>query len=1135
MLKRYTSIFALIIFIFTLVPFTFNQKVHAYTSNSYFNNLKIGLASMSAASITISLNGDYTLNGQTYSSGTVMNLAISGTNIIYNGITQSEINLIPNNSSNLLTMTSGAVSNKYMGAFLIKVYNAKILPINTLDMENYLKGVVGYEMSDYFPIESLKAQTVAARNYALSRIGYEAAKGYDFDDTISYQVYKGYNASYTNVITAVEQTKGQVLLYNDKLVETLYSAWHGGVSENSENVWGNIVPYLKSVQDTYENDPWPNGARILTNAQILSTLITKGYLTSTDTFIKLDLSSITKFASGRVSNVNIIYKNVLGLTLTKYVVKDSTRTFLSLPSNLFTVTYDSINGIYTFSGKGNGHGLGMSQIGAKNRATAGQTYEQILKFYYTNTYLQNIILKASLSTLTQNSNNLFVGDTLSLKATATEGNGYGYLFKYVIKSGVNTIFTREYSSDSTLDFIPSNPGSYIIEAYVKDKFSISNYDDKKVSDLTVYSVPVVNTFTLNKTELIVGQSLVANIDAQGGSGSYLYKYEIMKDNTILATRDFGNVKEFLFTPDYSGNYVITTYVKDSISTKSYDFKESQNFNVFETLTFTSFTKDRENVFQGDTLNFSSIINGGSNKGVTYKFQVMKDGQVVATRDFDTNSNFTYVISASGNYEVEVYAVDPISGNPYDAFKKMNFVVKDRVSLTSLTTDRNSIFTNDTVTVNAITNSNNALYKFVILRDGAEVFTKDYDTNSILEYVPTILGVYQVNVYVKDSLSEAMYDDTKSLNITVYDYSELLSVNLDKEKLFKNDTIHFSADGIKGSNSYLYKFVISKEGTVITTKDYSILNTFDLIPNIQGNYSAEVYIKDSLSLKEYDDVKNLTFIVFDNDKIDSFQANKAAYLIGENINLNTTASLGSGNYLYKYVITKNGVVLSTVDYNASGSLQYTVNAEGAYSMTVYLKDVISKNEFDAQNTLSINVYNPQLSTITATGSFYEGKAVTLNASNTGSSPLGYSYKYEIYNNLTLVTSNSFNLSSALNFTATTAGNYTIKVYGKDGLSSKFYDNMKQFNVTINSKPLYLSVLPLKYGMTNVAVASLQNALVKLGYVISDSSGYFGTQTQNQVIAFQKSKGLTKDGIVGNMSYSALNDALIEKSGTKILTY
>ena len=69
MFKKNTAIFVVIMFICTLLPFSYFHKVHAYTSNSYFNNLKVGLTSMSATSITITLNGDYTLNGQPYSSG----------------------------------------------------------------------------------------------------------------------------------------------------------------------------------------------------------------------------------------------------------------------------------------------------------------------------------------------------------------------------------------------------------------------------------------------------------------------------------------------------------------------------------------------------------------------------------------------------------------------------------------------------------------------------------------------------------------------------------------------------------------------------------------------------------------------------------------------------------------------------------------------------------------------------------------------------------------------------------------------------------------------------------------------------------------------------------------------------------
>ena len=756
-------------FIVTLLPSIFFQKVHAYTGNSYFNYLKVGLTSMLATSIKITLNGDYTLNGQTYSSGSILNLGISGTSITLDGLSQSEISLIPNNQSNLLTITSGPVSNKYMGSFLIKIYNAKLFIINTLDMENYLKGVVGYEMSDYFPLEALKAQAVAARNYALSKIGSEVSKGYDFDDTISYQVYKGYNASYTRVLNAVAATKGQVLLYNDKLVETLYSAWHGGISENSENVWGNTVPYLKSAEDTYENDPWPNGNKVLTNSQIQSILVTKGYFAATDTFIKLDLSSITTYASGRVSNINIVYKNEFGLIFTKSVALDSTRTFLSFPSNLYTVTYDLVKETYTFSGKGNGHGLGMSQIGAKNRATAGQAYDEILKFYYQNTYLQSLI-------------------------------------------------------------------------------------------------PV-----------------------------------------------------------------------------------NENPDVILPLTFTSFTKDTETIFQGELVNFSTTVAGDFNKEISYKFQVIKDG--------------------------------------------------------------------------------------------LEVFTRDYSTNSSLQYAPTLSGNYEINVFVKDSLSS----------------------------------------------------------------------------------------------KEYDDVKGLSFTVLSKDKISSFKSNKTEYLAGDNINLNVTGTLGSGSYLYKYAISKNGVIETTIDYSSAGSLQYKANTAGTYSITVYLKDVLSKNDFDAQNTLNVKVYSPKLSTITAAGSFYVGKALALNGRSTDSNTLGFSYRYAVYKNTTLVSESNFNKSSTFNFTTTVPGTYTVKVYGKDGLSSNAYDNMKQFNITINKKPLQLSTVPLKFGMRNNNVVSLQKALVKLGYKISDKSGYFGVQTKNQVIAFQISKKLTKDGIVGNGAYNALNEALIQKSGVKTLSY
>ncbi|NMM64981.1 SpoIID/LytB domain-containing protein [Clostridium sp. P21] len=852
MFKRCFASFTTFLLFIAMFLIASTQKAYAYQNSGYFDNVKVGLTSMSATTITAVLNGDYTLNGQTYPSGSVLNFGVNGTSVTLNGVVQSEITLIPNSSSNLLTLTSNSVSNKYLGYFSIKFYNGKVLPINIIDIESYLKGVVGYELDNSYPMEALKAQAVAARNYAISRIGYAIANGYDFDDTPAYQTYKGYDASLNNVISAVDQTKGQVLLYNDKLVETLYSAWHGGVSENSENVWGNYVPYLRSVQDSFENLPWPGGNMVLTNAQIQTILVNKKYIASTDTFVNLDLSSITKFASGRVSNINIIYKDSAGTTQTKSVKNDYTRTFLGLPSNLYNVTYDTVKGAYTFSGKGNGHGLGMSQIGAKNRADAGQTYDQILKFYYQNVYLQNLITSAILTNFTQSTNSLLAGNTSSFNATATSGSGT-YLYKYVIMNGANVVYTRDYNNTSSLDYVPSTEGNYTVQVYMKDQNSTADSDDTKTSSFVVYGKPTISNLTTNKSQYLAGQTVNINTAAVSGSGSYLYKYVISLNGTTLSTVDYSS-----------------------------------------------------------------------------------------------NTNSLYKVSSAGNYNI--------------------------------------------------------------------------------------------TVYVKDSLSTKDYDDMKTAAVQVYDQPTMTYTST-KNYIFVGDTVNYSISEVNGSGSAQYRFVAMNGSNIVADSGYLSSNTFSFKPEASGNYQVVGYIKDSLSQKT----------------------------------------------------------------------------------------------FDAQSTLNLNVYNPQIKNVNVNGYFYVGTILSFYAGSTGVSPSGMSYRYEVYNNGRVVASNNFSTSSTFSFIPTIAGTYTVKTYGKDGLSTKDYDSIKQFNIIVNSKPLYIATLPLSLGTTSNDVVSLQNALIKLGYNISSATGYFGSQTKNAVIAFQTSEGIPSNGTVETWTCSELNYALITKSGIKNLSF
>ncbi|MBP1996769.1 SpoIID/LytB domain-containing protein [Paenibacillus eucommiae] len=132
----------------------------------------------------------------------------------------------------------------YRGDIELSTYNGKLAVINEVPFEQYLYGVVSSELGASWPLEALKAQAVAARTYALS-LGMKYGIAHVSDTTLD-QVY-GIQKEFTNAIKAVDDTNGEVLVYNDALIQPVYSSNSGGVTADPSEVWGNPVPYLKSV------------------------------------------------------------------------------------------------------------------------------------------------------------------------------------------------------------------------------------------------------------------------------------------------------------------------------------------------------------------------------------------------------------------------------------------------------------------------------------------------------------------------------------------------------------------------------------------------------------------------------------------------------------------------------------------------------------------------------------------------------------------------------------------------------------------------------------------------------------------------------------------------------------------------
>ena len=206
--------------------------------------------------------------------------------------------------------------------------------INVVDMEDYAKCVIPFEMSPSWPAEALKAQSVCARTYALYQHKHDG-KQFDVCATTNCQVYRGASAATDATDAAVDSTAGLAMYHNGTVIEADYHASNGGATESSENVWVTAYPYLRGKQDPYEGTisiPNYEYEKTYTAAELTALLNQKGYTTI-----------------GRVTSVQPVYTamgNIYSLTFGDgtgkrvTVTKERCRTLFSVRSMRFTVTAD---------------------------------------------------------------------------------------------------------------------------------------------------------------------------------------------------------------------------------------------------------------------------------------------------------------------------------------------------------------------------------------------------------------------------------------------------------------------------------------------------------------------------------------------------------------------------------------------------------------------------------------------------------------------------------------------------------------------------------------------------------------------------------------------------------------------------
>ena len=280
----------------------------------------------------------------------------------------------------------------YPGFFTISYNNGKINAVNTVDLEDYLRGVIPYEIGqlDSSRFEALKAQAVAARTYAYKHFGSRESMGFDvFADTRD-QVYKGLQSATPLTDSAVKETRGEVMMYNGAFITAYYHSTCGGMSETM-TTWGKSnLPYLKTRPDLRsDGTPWCRessyskwertfGEEELTKLIPQNASEAKVKIATFKTIKNIAIKDTLQ--SGRILTLSVTTDKE-----TFEVQGDKTRWLFKkngtiLPSSFFKVVKE--NGQWIIKGKGFGHGVGMCQMGVRARAQAGQNYIEILSHYY---------------------------------------------------------------------------------------------------------------------------------------------------------------------------------------------------------------------------------------------------------------------------------------------------------------------------------------------------------------------------------------------------------------------------------------------------------------------------------------------------------------------------------------------------------------------------------------------------------------------------------------------------------------------------------------------------------------------------------------------------------------------------------
>lgn len=270
------------------------------------------------------------------------------------------------------------------GALRVETIGGGLRVINQVPLEHYVAGTLGREIYPAWQDETLRAQAVVIRTFALHRRSRRRGEAFDLGSGTKDQVYGGLGGETPRVRAAAAATRGQILTFRGEPILSAFHSASGGRTASAAEVWGESLPYLVSLPVPHEEDsPDTYWRARVTGTTLVRALAPLGLRLGA---IR-QVSVVDRSPSGRVRKIRLSGSEGSG-TLSGRALRTALGEGV-LRSTLFEIR--SEKQAFTFVGSGHGHGVGMSQWGAEAMATRGATYREILEAFYPGTALSEAV------------------------------------------------------------------------------------------------------------------------------------------------------------------------------------------------------------------------------------------------------------------------------------------------------------------------------------------------------------------------------------------------------------------------------------------------------------------------------------------------------------------------------------------------------------------------------------------------------------------------------------------------------------------------------------------------------------------------------------------------------------------------